>query len=232
MSDYETFVIVGIGRFGRAIAEQLSKYNKELMIIDRDEEIINDMADVVRKAIIGDATNEKFLKSMGVSGFDVGIVSVGEDITASILITMGLKNCGVKYVIAKATSDIHKKILARVGADRIVFPEKEAGKQLAEALSSSSIMEYISLSQTYGIVEIKSPDSFEGKDLRDLNLRAKYGVHVIGIKRKIPVTTESGRIIPKEEIIVAPDPSEKIIQGDILIVLGYLKDIEKLRGLK
>ncbi len=228
---YESFVVVGLGKFGMAIAKELNKYGKEIMAIDKEETIVKEASVFIRQAIVGDATDAKLLKDLGVDNYDVGIVSVGEDITASILITMALKECGIDYVVAKATSDTHRKILVRVGADRVIFPERDMGIQIGRSLASPGIIEYVNLSRTHGIVDVKAPKGFEGKSLRELNLRARFGVYVIAIKRKVPKPGDGGVLNLEEDFIIAPDPEEIISQGDILVLLGNLEDIEKMRNI-
>lgn len=225
------FVVIGLGRFGSSIARALSEKNFEVLAIDKDEESVKKMEGVVSQAIVMDATDEKSLKELGVSEFDVAIVSMGETVEDSIMITLALKDMGIKQVIVKAKSDLHAKILKKVGADRIIFPEREMAEKLAESLASPKIFDFIELSKTHGIIEMVAPKKLVNKTLAELKLRTKYKVSVIAIKRKLPYSKPDGSTDFKEEIIIGPGPDDELISGDILILLGNNNDLEKVEKL-
>jgi len=225
------FVVIGLGRFGSSIARALSEKNFEVLAIDKDEESVKKMEGVVSQAIVMDATDEKSLKELGVSEFDVAIVSMGETVEDSIMITLALKDMGIKQVIVKAKSDLHAKILKKVGADRIIFPEREMAEKLAESLASPKIFDFIELSRTHGIIEMVAPKKLVNKTLAELKLRTKYKVSVIAIKRKLPYSKPDGSTDFKEEIIIGPGPDDELISGDILILLGNNNDLEKVEKL-
>ncbi len=225
------FVVIGLGRFGSSIARALTAKNFEVLAMDRSEERVKEIEEVVSQAVVVDATDEKALKDLGIKDFDTAIVSIGENIEDSIMVTMILKELGVKQVIVKAHNDLHAKILQRVGADRIVFPEKEMGEKLAESLASPKIFDYIELSTEYGILEIIAPKRFCDKTLIELKLREKFGVSVMAIKRKMPYTKPDGSPDFKEEIIIGPGGSDEILQGDILVLLGKYKDLNRIEKL-
>lgn len=225
------FVVIGLGRFGASIARALSEMNFEVLAIDKDEAQVKAMEGVVSQAVVLDATDEKSLRELGVQEFDTAIVSMGDTVEDSIMITLTLKELGVKQVIVKAKSDLHSKILKKVGADRITIPEREMADRLAQSLASPKIFDFIEVSETYGIVEMVAPKKFANKTLSDLNLREKYKVSVVAIKRKIPYTNPDGSTDFKEEIIVGPGGQDEIISGDVFILLGRNEDIEKIRKL-
>ncbi len=225
------FVVIGLGRFGSSIARALSEKKFEVLAIDEDENRVKEMEGVVSQAVVMDATDEKALKELGVADFDTAIVSMGETIEDSIMITLTLKEMGIKQVIVKAKSDLHSRILKKVGADRITFPEREMAEKLAESLASPKIFDFIELSKTHGIVEMVVPKKIVDNTLRDLQLRAKYKVSVIAIKRKVPYSKPDGTTDFKEEIIIAPGPDDELISGDVLVLLGKNADLEKIKKL-
>lgn len=225
------FVVIGLGRFGSSIARALSEKKFEVLAIDEDENRVKEMEGVVSQAVVMDATDEKALKELGVADFDTAIVSMGETVEDSIMITLTLKEMGIKQVIVKAKSDLHSRILKKVGADRITFPEREMAEKLAESLASPKIFDFIELSKTHGIVEMVVPKKIVDNTLRDLQLRAKYKVSVIAIKRKVPYSKPDGTTDFKEEIIIAPGPDDELISGDVLVLLGKNADLEKIKKL-
>ncbi|MEO0136002.1 MAG: TrkA family potassium uptake protein [candidate division WOR-3 bacterium] len=225
------FVVIGLGRFGSSIARALTEKNFEVLAIDRNEERVKEIEGFVAQAVVVDATDEKALKELGIKDFDTAIVSIGENIEDSIMVTLLLKELGVRQVIVKAHNELHAKILNKVGADRIVFPEKEMGEKLAESLASPKIFDYIELSTEYGILEIVAPKKFCDKTLGELKLREKFGVSVMAIKRKIPYTRPDGSPDFKEEIIIGPGGADEILPGDILVLLGRYKDLNRIEKL-
>jgi len=225
------FVVIGLGRFGSSIARALTEKNFEVLAMDRSEEKVKEIEGIVSQAVVVDATDERTLKELGIKEFDTAIVSIGENIEDSIMVTLLLKELGVKQVIVKAHNELHAKILQKVGADRIVFPEKEMGEKLAESLASPKIFDYIELSTEYGILEIVAPKKFCDKTLSELKLREKFGVSVMAIKRKMPYTKADGSPDFKEEIIIGPGGVDEILQGDVLVLLGKYKDLNKIEKL-
>lgn len=211
------FVVIGIGRFGKAVAERLCALGHEVLAIDTDEEAIQKISEKVTHAVTADATDESVLKSLGVRNFDVGVVSISSDIQSSIITTLMLKELGVGYVVAKAKDETHAKVLLKIVADRVVFPERDMGERVAHNLIANNILEYIELSPEYSILEFAVLQNWAGKDLRDLNLRAKYGVTVVAIRN----TND-------DKINVSPKADNKIKEGDILIVIGSNNDLKKL----
>lgn len=225
------FVVIGLGRFGSSIARALSTRKFEVLAIDKNEAQVKAMEGVVSQAVVMDATDERSLRELGVGEFDTAIVSMGDTIEASIMITLVLKELGVKQVIVKAKSELHAKVLKKVGADRITFPEREMADRLAESLASPRIFDFIEVSETYEIVEMAAPKKFANKTLGDIKLRDKYQVSAVAIKRKVPYSMPDGSTDFKEEIIVGPGGSDEIISGDVLILLGSNEDIDKIKNL-
>ena len=209
------FVVIGLGRFGFSLAKTLYELGHDVLGIDNDEEIVQSVAESITHAVKADATDENALKALGVRNFDVAVVSIGNDIQSSILITLILKEMGIKYVVAKANSELHGRVLKKIGADRIVFPERDMGIRVAHNLTLSNILDYIELSPEYSIIEISALPAWYDKSLRQLNMRTKYGLNVIAIKRN-------------GNIIISPNGDDMILRGDILAVVGHKDDIENI----
>lgn len=219
MKNNKQFAVIGLGRFGTSVASALYNLGYEVLAIDADEERIQKFSEEVTHVVQADTTDENSLKALGIRNFDVVVVAIGEDIQANVLTTLLLKDLGVKYIVAKARNELHGKMLAKIGADRVVYPERDMGQRVAHNLVSTNVLEYIELSPVLSIVEITAPKALVGKSLAETNLRAKYEVNVVAIKRD-------------EELIVPPLPDEKIKPGDILIFVGHTKGIQKLEELE
>ena len=202
------YLVVGLGRFGCEIAKTLFNLGNDVLVIDKNEELIEDIVDDVTHAVAVDCTDENALKALGISNFDVGIVSIGHDLEASILITLILKDLGIKYIVCKAQNDLHEKVLKKVGADKVVRPEKDMGRKTAYNLVSSSVLDYIELSRDYGIMEIEAPKTWWNKTLIEVDVRKKYNINIIGIKRG-------------HNINIAPNGEDIIRENDVLVTLGY-----------
>ncbi|MBZ4645041.1 MAG: trk/ktr system potassium uptake protein [Petroclostridium sp.] len=210
-----SFVVIGIGRFGRSVAKTLYELGNEVLAIDENEEIIQDISEYVTHAVAGDVTDENVLKSLGIRNFDVAVVAIGGNMESSILVTVLLKEMGVKYILAKAQSELHAKVLSRVGADRVIFPERDMGVRVAHNLVSTNILDYIELSPDYSIMEITAPEHWEGKTLKELNVRVRYGINIMAIKNGT-------------EINISPKADDVIRQDDVLVVIGSNDDLNKL----
>ena len=215
----KSYLVVGLGRFGTSIALKLRDLGKEVLVIDEYAESVQKVADLVTYAVIGDARDEEVLNSLDVKNIDCAIVAIGEDLAASILITLNLKQLGVPLVICKARDEQQKRALEKIGADRVVIPEREMGIKLAQSLSSTSVLDYIELSDACGIIELKTPQSWAGKNLRSINVRAKYGVTVIAMRK------ENG------DINVSLDPDAPLETSDILVILGTNDDLLRVQKL-
>jgi trk system potassium uptake protein len=208
----QSYAVIGLGRFGTSIASKLSEAGQEVMGIDLDEERVEDSQLLVTHAVVLDSTEEDSLKSVGIRNFDYVIVAIGNDMQASILTVLLLKEMGVKQVIAKALNKRHGQVLTKVGADWVIHPERDMGERVAHQLLSPNVLNYIELSREYNIEEIIIPSSMTGKSLRELDLRAKYNVNAIAI-------------LSNENIIISPSPDEIIQNGDKLVVIGHPEDL-------
>lgn len=211
------FAVIGLGRFGQSVALSLTSLGESVLGIDIEEARVNEIADQLTKVVQADATDEEVLRSLGLRNLDVVVVAVGS-LEASILITLGLKEIGVKYVIAKASSDAHAKVLKKIGADRIVFPEKEMGTRVAYNLSSSNILDVIELSPEYSVVEVAADGEIVGRTLRNLDLRNRYGVNVLAIKRK-------------DGVNLSPKAEDRIEKDDVLVLVGMNSGLKKVQEL-
>jgi len=220
------FAVIGLGRFGSSVAKTLTEKGYQVLGIDISENITQGISDEVTQAVCLDSTDEKALRSVGVETVDVAIVGVGTNLEASILTTLNLKEIGIKEIVCKAVSEDHKKVLEKIGATRVIQPEKEMGSRLANNLVSSSVIEHIELSDESSIVELIPPKDFIGKSLREIDVRAKFGVTVIAIKCQIPSAAHKG----EDEIVnISPKAEDIIKKGDVLIVLGSNENIDKLK---
>lgn len=211
----KSFVVIGAGRFGGAVARELSGLGYEVMVIDKDEVKTQIMAKYVTHAVTADATDDAVLHNLGVRNFDAAVISIGEDLGASVLTTMLLSNLGTKYIIAKAINRNQGRILEKVGANRIVFPEKDMGIRVAQSLVRTNLLDYIELSPDYSIMEIEVPKKWVGKSIRELNIRAKLGVNIVAVKRGL-------------NIRVSPEPDYVFENTDYPIVIGCNDDMNKL----
>ncbi|MDF0725361.1 TrkA family potassium uptake protein [Cytobacillus sp. S13-E01] len=208
------FAVIGLGRFGGSICRALSEEGMEVMAIDVVEEKVNEFASIASHAVVGDTTDESVLKSLGIRNFDHVIVAIGDNIQASILTTLILKELGVKHITVKAQNDYHEKVLNKIGADQIVHPERDMGKRIAHNIISNNVLDYLELSDEHSIVEIVASQRLDGYSLIDLDIRAKYGINIVAFKRG-------------KDIIVSPQATEIIKKGDILIVIGADTDIDR-----
>lgn len=212
------FVVIGLGRFGESIAKTLYDIGNDVLVIDKNEEIIEDIADSVTHAVTMDATDENALKTLGLSNFDVAIVTIGDDLQSSILVTLLVKELGIKYIVAKARDDLHAKVLGKIGADKIILPEKDMGVRVAYNLLSSTVLDYIELSPDYSVMEFQVLDEWNNKTLQELNLRKKFDINVMAIKKGNAIN-----LSPKAEDIIS--------KKDILVVMGAGGSLRKLEGL-
>ncbi len=231
MNDSKQYFIVGLGTFGMALAKALTERKAQILAIDISPEKVEEASSYGINAVVADSTEEKILRKLGVSDFDVGVVAIGENLEASILTTLLLKDLGIKHIIVKSMSAHHSRIAGKVGADRVVYPETDMATRLADALLKPSIIEEIELSKEYNLVEIVLPDEFYDKTLQESRLKENYNLTVIAIKRKETIISDDGATDIKEEMIVSPDSKTILQEGDVILVVGKETDIEKLRQL-
>lgn len=212
------FVVVGCGRFGQSVAIKLAELGCEVMVVDRNEEIIQSISDKVTYAVQADATDENSIKALGIRNFDVAIVTIGSDIQSSILVTLLVKELGVKHVVAKAQNSSHAKVLYKIGANRVVFPEKEMGIKIAKNLVSGNVLDFIDLAPDYSILEIAMNNEWVGKSLVQIDMRRRYQISVIAVRRG-------------DEIDINAGPDKTLLKDDILIVIGNNEDLKKIERL-
>jgi trk system potassium uptake protein TrkA len=212
------YLVIGLGRFGRSVAKQLEENGCSVLAIDRNEKNANQIADDVTLSMCVDITNEESLQELGVRNFDGAIIAIGENLEASVLATMWAKEQGVPLVIAKAYNEMQGKILAKIGADEIVYPERETGIHLANKLAFNQLFDTIELSGDYSIADIPVPKEWIGKNLKELRLREKYRVNVIATKHK-------------GEMSIPPSIDAPLLRDDILMMLGTNETLETLANL-
>ncbi|MGN0793014.1 MAG: potassium channel family protein [Aristaeellaceae bacterium] len=209
------FVVLGLGRFGASVAKHLTQMGHEVLAVDNDEELVNALAPYVMSAVQADATDETALAALGLRNFDAAVVAIGSNSRDSILVTVLCKEAGVPLVIAKAEDDLHAKVLLKVGADRVVFPERDMGMRVARSLDTPNIIELIELSNDHRIAEVLTPAKWCGRTLLDINVRRNFGLSVIGIRRG-------------EKFLGSPGAETVLLEGDVLLMLGQSKDIEAI----
>lgn len=211
----KSILIVGLGRFGTHLCMNLSKLDNEIMIVDRLEESLEDLLPFVVSAKIGDCTNEKVLKSLGVGNFDICFVCIGDNFQSSLEITSLLKDLGAKYVVSKANRDIHAKFLLRNGADEVIYPDRDIAEKVAVRFSANQVFDYVELGNGFSIYEIAPLPEWIGHSIKDVNVRVKYSTNILGIKN------ENG-------MQLMPDADYVFQQSEHLMVIGHKTDIEKI----
>jgi len=214
----KSYVVIGMGRFGAEVARRLHELGCEVLAIDNNSELIQPMGDLVTQAVVADARDKEVLRALGVKDFDCAVVAIGGSLSDSVLATMNLRELGIGHIVCKAHDDTHRQVLMKLGADRVVIPEQENALRLARSLSSFNVLDYIELSDDYGIIDVPAPAAWVGQTLRELNVRARYSINILAIK-------QDGKIN------VSPAADYAICQGDVMVVLGdtdSLKAVQKL----
>lgn len=214
----KTYLVIGLGRFGAAIARQLCALGAEVLAMDIRSDLVQQVANDVTHAVVGDAQDKEVLRSLGARDFDCAVIAIGDDLAASVLVTMNLKELEVPYIVCKAHDETHRRVLEKLGVDRVVIPEQEHAQRLGRSLFSHNVLDYIELSQDYGILEVPAPKSWIGKSLKELNVRAKLGINIIAVENG-----SKTNVSPAGDCCVRP--------GDILAVLGdnyALEAVQKL----
>ena len=212
------FLIIGLGRFGSSIAKTIYELGHDVLAIDKDEEKVQEISDYVTHAVQMDSTDESILKTLGVTNFDVAVVTIGSNLQDSVMATLILKELGVKYIIAKANNELHAKVLTKIGADKVVLPERDMGTRVAHNLVSSNILDYIELSEEYSILEIEAIKEWFNKSLKEIDIRKKHGINVVAIKRG-------------EKVNISPSAEDIIKENDVLVALGSAKDLNKFESM-
>lgn len=215
----KTILVIGIGRFGKHLATKLANLGNEVMIVDKEEDRINDLLLTVTRAQIGDCTDEKLLRSLGVGNFDICFVCICQNFQASLEITSLLKDLGAKYVVSNADRAIHEKFLLRNGADEVIHPEREAALRAAKKYSAQHVFDYIELTDDFSIFEIGVPEGWIGRSIKQVGVRTKYDINIIAIKK-------DGKTVP----VINSD--HIFLQSEHLIVAGNSKDCSRLLDIK
>lgn len=214
----KSYIVVGLGRFGGEAARRLCELGCEVLAMDVNSDLVQKISGDVTQAVVGDARDKEVLKALGAAEFECAIVAIGDSLGDSVLATMNLKELGISYVVCKAHDETHRQVLLKLGADRVVIPEQEQAGRLARSLSSQNVLDYIELSDAYGIIEVPAPAAWVGKSIKNLNVRAALGVNIIAVK-------QGGHIN------VAPGADYEIQPGDVMVVLGEtdaLSAVQKL----
>lgn len=214
----KSYIIIGLGRFGQTLARQLCALGAEVLALDKRSDLVQQVAEDVTHAVVGDGQDKEVLRALGARNFDCGIIAIGSNLAASVLTAMNLKELGVPYIICKAHDETHRKVLEKLGVDRVVIPEQEYAQRLARTLNSHNVLDYIELSEDFGILDVPAPKSWIGKSLRELNVRAKLGVTIIAV--------ENGG-----KTNVSPTADYAVEEGDTLVMLGDNVALEKVQRL-
>jgi trk system potassium uptake protein TrkA len=209
------FAVIGLGRFGASVAKFLAGMGYEVLAVDENEERVQDVAHAVSHAVSADSTDEEAMRALGIRNFDVVVVAIGQDIQSSILTTLILKDLGVPSIIVKAQNELHGKVLGKIGADKVVYPERDMGLRVAHQLISPNILEHIELSPEHSIVEMKVSSAIVGKNLTQLDIRAKFNCNVLAVKRN-------------EQTNITPRPEDLMEVGDVLVIVGRNDQLTKL----
>ena len=214
----KSYIVIGLGKFGSEAARRLCQLNCEVLAIDHNAELVQPISNLVTQAVVADARDKEVLRALGAKDFECAIVAIGDNLADSVLATMNLKELGVPYIVCKASDETHRQVLIKLGADKVVIPEQEQANRLAKNLSSPNVLDYIELSNEYGIIEIPAPGSWQGKSLKELNVRAKLGVNIIAVK-------DEGKIN------VSPAADYRIKENDVMVVLGETAALDAVERL-
>jgi trk system potassium uptake protein TrkA len=210
------FAVIGLGRFGSSVAKELEELGHEVLGIDKNEDVVLQMSEHLTHTVVADTNDEEMLRSIGIRDFDCVVVAIGDDIQASILTTLLLKELGVRKVVAKALSALHGKVLDKLGVDRIIYPERDMGARVANQLVSPNLLDYIELSEEYTIVELKATRKISGLSLKELDTRARFGCSIVAINKK-------------DEVIIAPTAEDIVKEGNVMVVIGTNQEIDNFQ---
>ncbi|MBD2862297.1 potassium channel family protein [Paenibacillus oceani] len=209
------FIVIGLGRFGSSLVRTLVQNGHEVLAVDKDEQLVQDISGIATHAVQADCTDEGVLKELGARNFTHAIVAIGDDLQASILTTLLLKELNIPKITTKAKNEMHGQVLFKIGADHIVYPERDMAARLGKQLSSDNLIDYIELSPDHNLVELKAPPAMNGKSLQQLNIRAKYGCTIMAIKKGVHIN-------------ISPKAEDEVNTGDILVIIGSNSDIRDL----
>ena len=214
----KSYFIIGLGLFGEALARNLCKLGAEVLAMDLRNDLVQLVANDVTHAVVGDAQDKSVLRALGAADFDCAVVAIGDDLAASVLTVMNLQELGVKQIVCKAHDETHRRVLERLGVERVLIPEQEHAQRVARSLVRHNVLDYIELSEEYGILDVPAPKSWIGKTLKELNIRAKLGVNIIAVESD-------------KKTNVSPAADYMIREGDIMMVLGDTYSLEAVQKL-
>lgn len=214
----KSYIVIGLGRFGSEVACRLHELGCEVLAVDTNGESVQHISNEVTHAVVADARDKEVLRALGASKFDCAIIAIGGSLADSVLATMNVKELGIAKVVCKAHDETHRQVLLKLGADQVVIPEQEHAARLARSLSSRNVLDYIELSADYGIVEVPAPNSWVGKSLKELNVRAQMGLNILAVRQG-------------KKINVSPAADYLVVENDIMVVLGDTRALEKVQKL-
>lgn len=214
----KSYFVIGLGRFGTEVARKLYELGCEVLVVDKDSDLVQQISQDVTQAVVADARDKDVLRALGAKSFDCAVVAIGDNLADSVLATMNVKELGIPRVVCKASDETHRQVLLKLGADQVVIPEQEYADRLARSLSSHNVLDYIELSEDYGIIEVPAPKSWVDKSLKELHVRAKLGVNILAVKQG-------------SQINVSPSADYAIGQQDVLVVLGDTQALKKVQKL-
>lgn len=211
------FLVIGLGRFGASVAQALTEMGQYVQSVEIDAERVDNLAPILHRVVRADATDPAALRALRVADYDVVIVAIGDNVEASVLTCLACKDLGAKVLIAKAQDDAHGRVLQRLGVDRVVYPQQDMGARVAYSITAGGIIDFIRLSEEYGMAELAAPASLVNHTLKELNLTHRYGLNVLAIRRG-------------SQVIVSPGASEKLLQGDVIVVIGDARGISYIQS--
>ena len=212
---HKTIAVIGLGRFGSTVAKMLASMDHEVLGVDIDPEVVQKISPFITHAIVADTTDEEAIKALALSQFDIVIVAIGDNIQANLMTSMLLKEMNMPYVVSKAENALQGKMLKKMGVDKVIYPEYDVAQRLAQSLTRDHVMDYLQLSKNISLIEIKMPTFLVGSNLKDSNLREKYNLNAVGIRRG-------------EDLEVPPNPSTILGEDDKLLVIGNNSDLDAL----
>ncbi|WP_276353441.1 potassium channel family protein [Cohnella caldifontis] len=210
----EQFAVIGLGRFGSSLAKELIRLGCEVLGVDKDEEAVDEIGPELTHTVVADTTEEEALRSIGIRNVDCAVVAIGNDIQASILTSILLKELGIPKVVAKALSVPHGKVLHKLGVDRVIYPERDMGIRVANQLVSPNLLDYIELSKSYTIAELSATRKLASHSLKELDTRARFGCSIVAINKK------------NDQVVIAPSAEDVVEEGDVMVVIGTNEQIE------
>lgn len=216
----KNYIVIGAGRFGESLALTLTDLGNEVLVVDKNPEIVNKIAPFVTHAVCADIINNSVLDELGVSNMDTAIVSMGSNLEASVLATLALQEAGIKHIVCKAKTVLHSNVLKRLGADEVIIPENDMGRKLAYNLDSNNVVDFFNIADGYSIIEVYTPDKWVGSTIEKLNVRARYGINILGIIRL------------NGEFIGNPEPNTLIEVKDKLVILGTAEEFAVIDKIK